>query len=280
MTPLRAPERLFVFLPGDVGPGPETNTPPHCMRILSPPSVLAAVVQQAMVYREAHPLHGSIVERVLPDGAVRIVSDLSGGNPSPLVIGPRSRAETVMLRGRMEGLSLALQPGATRALLGMPVGEATDRTIPLSDLWGPAAEELGFRLAQTGRDDIRATILWETLHLKMANIPGKLLPWLSVSPFSHSTQSRDLRQQLDLGERRVQQLFNDHFGLSPRSVMRLARWHRLLKSLRRIEWPNWAALAVDHGWYDQAHLNRDFRRFSGLTSSEYFSQAISGSSKK
>jgi methylphosphotriester-DNA--protein-cysteine methyltransferase len=83
----------------------------------------------------------------------------------------------------------------------------------------------------------------------------------------------------DIGERRMQQLYREHIGLSPRAARRLARWHGLLRALRRVDRPDWAALAAEHGWYDQAHLCRDFRGFSGLTPSGYFAHAFSGSSK-
>ena len=272
-------ERLFVALPGDAGPGPETQPGTDCIRALAIPSALGGVVGQALIYRETFPAGEPMVERVLPDGALRIGIDLSGTNPAPLVLGPRSRPDSVPLRGRMEGLSLTIRQAAARAMLGIPVGDVTGNDVPLAELWGPVAQEFGGRLAEAGDDEARAAVLWDSLRLRMAGAAAEPLPWLVASQVACGQEAQIVRQGLGVSERRVQQLFREHVGLSPRSVARLSRWHRLLRRLRGVERPNWAGLAVGHGWYDQAHLIRDFRAFSGLTPTEYFSRAISGSSK-
>ncbi|MFN3970641.1 MAG: helix-turn-helix domain-containing protein [Gemmobacter sp.] len=78
-----------------------------------------------------------------------------------------------------------------------------------------------------------------------------------------------------VSERRRQQLFRDHVGLTPATTARLHRWHCLLRRLRTTPRPGWAALAVSHGWFDQSHMARDFRTFSGLSPTEYFRSMIS-----
>lgn len=90
---------------------------------------------------------------------------------------------------------------------------------------------------------------------------------------------RDVAAEVGVGERRLQQLFHEHVGLSPRAWSRLARTHARLRSLRRVRSPAWAELALDHGFYDQAHLANEFRALCGMTPSECFRRTVSGSSK-
>jgi AraC-like DNA-binding protein len=68
-------------------------------------------------------------------------------------------------------------------------------------------------------------------------------------------------------------------GLSPRAWGRLARLHGCLRALRRQANPDWAEMAVDHGYYDQSHLANEFRALCGLTPTEFLGRAVSGSSK-
>ena len=84
---------------------------------------------------------------------------------------------------------------------------------------------------------------------------------------------------LDIGERRLQQLFHEHVGLSPRAWRRLARLHACLRALRVQRAPAWAELALDGGFYDQSHLVNEFRALCGITPTEFLVQRVSVSSK-
>jgi AraC-like DNA-binding protein len=271
-----------VSLPGEPGPGPETGTGPDCIRSVGVPGDLGRVVGQAMIYRETIPAGVTVRERVLPDGAVRIVVNLPADQePSLRVLGPSTAPESVPLRGSMRGLSLTVRPEAARALLGLPIGEIAGFDLPLTELWAGEAACLASRLGEAKGVDALTEILWAAIRRRMARASKDILP-ANLSGLlgaggawrpGHGAHRRGL------GERRVQQLYREHIGLSPRAAKRLARWHGLLRALRRVDRPDWSALAVEHGWYDQAHLCRDFRGFAGLTPSGYFTAAFSGSSK-
>jgi AraC-like DNA-binding protein len=250
---------------------------------LAVPPELRGVVGQALRYREDLPTESAVWERVLPDGAVRIVVDLSRPAilPRIAVVGPRTTAELIPLSGRMEGMSLTLTPAAARTVLGVPIGELADRTVPLAELWGPPAVALAERLHATVHD--RSALLWAGLRTRLAGhderVPPALLDALAAATRGAPGRVQDRAAALGLSERRLQQLCRDHFGLSPRSIRRLDRLHGLLRALRSVGRPDWAMLALDHDYCDQAHLVRDFRRFTGLTPTDYRRLAVSGSSK-
>jgi AraC-like DNA-binding protein len=75
----------------------------------------------------------------------------------------------------------------------------------------------------------------------------------------------------DLGtsHTRLDRDFTRVVGLSPRALARLLRMRRLLEAIDVREIVPWAELAADHGWFDQSHLIRDFRRHTGVTPTEY-----------
>ena len=58
-------------------------------------------------------------------------------------------------------------------------------------------------------------------------------------------------------------------GLTPRVLARLLRMRRLLAALDVSTTIGWTDLAQQHGWFDQAHLIRDFKRHTGVTPSAY-----------
>jgi AraC-like DNA-binding protein len=271
-------ERLFLTLQGDRGPGPETGTPAHSHRTLAVPPDLRSVVGRAITYSETLPACSSISERVLPDGLLRLTLDLSGSAPLPVVIGPRIEAEAVLLHGRMDGLSIEIHPAAAQAVLGIQVAETAGRAFSLTDLWGRTAEELGDRLTEAMTENARAKILWTTLRQRMAGLGPDRQAATLAGLFATGATPQAVAECLGIGNRRLQQLCRAHLGLDPRSLRRLARWHALLRSLRPVTRPDWADLAIAHGWSDQAHMVRDFRAFSGLTPTQYFA-AVSHSFK-
>ena len=77
--PHRTPmsERLFLSLPEDAGPGPETSTPTTHFTLLRIPHRLQWAVGSALIYREDFSADAPQWERVLPDGVVRIICDVS-----------------------------------------------------------------------------------------------------------------------------------------------------------------------------------------------------------
>jgi AraC-like DNA-binding protein len=60
-------------------------------------------------------------------------------------------------------------------------------------------------------------------------------------------------------------MFRRELGLPPKTLARLVRFERAHRLTSRAATEGWAAVAADAGYYDQAHLIRDFRAFSGST---------------
>ena len=80
-----------------------------------------------------------------------------------------------------------------------------------------------------------------------------------------------LAEASGLPERRLQRMFADYVGVSPKWVMRRARLH---EAALRVEADgpaavDWAALAADLGYADQAHLTRDFTATIGVPPTRY-----------
>jgi transcriptional regulator GlxA family with amidase domain len=71
-------------------------------------------------------------------------------------------------------------------------------------------------------------------------------------------------------------LFSDRVGLTPKLFCRLLRFQRARAVADEIAAPAWAQLASLCGYFDQAHLIKDFREFTGLTPAEYVRQRRPG----
>jgi AraC-like DNA-binding protein len=172
-------------------------------------------------------------------------------------------------------LGVRFRSGGFRPFWKAPVCQLNDRTVPAADLFGPAAEEAR-RAVMAAPDDAAMVALAEDLL-------GSLLPERDpaaervAAMVARITADPSLRRvdqlaaALDVPVRRLQRLFADYVGVSPKWVMRRARLHEAAERAEGGGHVDWAALASDLGYADQAHLTRDFTTTIGVPPARYAS---------
>ena len=284
-------ERLFLRLDDDPLHGPESGVPAGTLRAVPVSAALRPHVSHILLYRETFAAGHEVHERVLPDGAVRLVFNLgdapSAGDGAGLpveAIGASVAPVVVRMRDTVEGMSVTLRSGAAAALLGRPAGEIAGQAVHLDELWQGGAAELIERMAEAPDDAMRATLLQAALERRLRDGGGAVHAAAMhaarlIAESGGRQPLRDVAAAVGVGERRLQQLFHAHVGLSPRAWARLARLHDCLRALRLQPVPAWADVAVESGFYDQSHLVNEFRALCGVTPTEFMGHAISGSSK-
>lgn len=286
-------ERLFLRLDDDPLHGPESGVPAGTLRAFPVGAALRGHVSHIMLYRETFAEGHEVRERVLPDGAVRLVFNLgdapSAGEGEGLAveaIGASAAPVVVRMRRKVEGLSVTLRPGAAAALLGLPVGEIGGSAVHLDALWQGEGTELLGRMAEAPNDAARVMLLHAVLQRRLRDSDvaagNAAVAMRAAQLIAASGGRRSLREvatAVGVGERRLQQLFHAHVGLSPRAWSRLARMHGCLRALRMQSSPAWADVALESGFYDQSHLVNEFRALCGVTPTEFMGHAVSGSSK-
>ncbi|MCW7541864.1 helix-turn-helix domain-containing protein [Aquabacterium sp. A7-Y] len=285
-------ERLFLRLDGDPLYAPETTVPAGAMDEFAVSAPLQDCIASVVSYREVVPDGREWTERVLPDGAVHLVFNL-GEAPSAgegirglavEAVGATARPAVLRLRGRVEGLSVTLLPGAVEAVLGVPAKEVADQAVCLDEFWRGEAGHLLEQMAGARSDAARVRRLEAVLQRRLAGrdraamaqaryAAGLAAQWQGRRPL------REIADAVGVGERRLQQIFQTHVGLSPRTWARLARMHACLRALRGPAPPRWSQLALEAGFYDQSHLVNEFQALCGLSPSLFLERAVSGSSK-
>jgi len=83
-----------------------------------------------------------------------------------------------------------------------------------------------------------------------------------------------LVDELGWSHRRLIARFREGIGLAPKTLGRVLRFERVSRLLQAVQEPRLAEVALDCGYYDQAHLNRDFREFTGTTPGEYLARRL------
>jgi AraC-like DNA-binding protein len=79
----------------------------------------------------------------------------------------------------------------------------------------------------------------------------------------------DVADEVGLSARRFIELFKDEVGLAPKLFCRVRRFQRAVRLVHGRTDVDWADVALDCGYFDQAHLIHEFREFSGLSPTAY-----------
>lgn len=198
---------------------------------------------------------------VPPDGCVDIIFSSDAGLQA---VGTMTTGQRFTLAARTEVTGIRFHPGRGRAFLRVPPGQLTDRQIPLQDAWGAAARDLQRRL-----EDARSPIERVALLAGAARTVQAAATPLQQAIAAIGTAGLDaVAGRAGLSVRQFRRRCQEESGLTPKHLARVLRFRRALRRLDAGH-PTGADLALDCGYYDQAHFIHDFREFQGCTPGEY-----------
>jgi AraC-like DNA-binding protein len=178
--------------------------------------------------------------------------------------------ETFALVGTA-GASICLQadftPQGALRLLGLPMDEIANRVVHLDALIGAAAGLLAERLhdarSWSERFDIVDGVLLNALARRGDVSREVAWAWDRLERSAGAAAIGGLATEIGWSRKHFISRFRRDIGLPPKTVARILRFERAAGRLHK--WPigDWAAFAQDCGYYDQAHLTREFRAFAG-----------------
>lgn len=253
---------------------------------LKPKLPLAASVESIWIYSGYRPPH--FLERVLPSGTIEMIVQLEGEpfrcyDPEslklkqvmqgPLLVGVRSEVQIIDTEQQLDVMGVHFRPGGIRGLFAMPADEISGMDVPVDDVWPGFGDELAERLASASTPFRKLQVMERLLRsrLRMDRQPHRAIPVAleKLEAIDEPLPIGELASDLGLSSRRFIEVFSSHIGLPPKTYARILRFQRALTNIHRKQHRSWADLAFDCGWYDQAHMIRDFKQFSGLTPTQY-----------
>jgi AraC-like DNA-binding protein len=164
-------------------------------------------------------------------------------------------------------VELRLTPLGAFRLLGLPMHELANRSVELEDVL-PRVEELTTRLRDTAswseRFDAVETFLARRLADSAQPSPALEWSWQRLRSSGGRAPIGALASELGWSHRRLIARFREGIGLAPKTAARVLRFDRAVTALRASP-DTLAAIAFDCGYFDQAHLNREFRELAGTT---------------
>lgn len=228
------------------------------------------------------------IESILPNGTIELMVNF--GPRQKIVAFGEQNVDDEFRRAWLAGIqdqrlvhaspeganhvAVRFRAGGAHAFFDLPMDELTNRVIELDDLvGGSSADRLSSQLWEVDGDEQRCRRLEQWLverrsavHPYFATVRSAL-DLLRVG--SYGTPVGELCTRLGLSNRHLIKQFRHTVGLAPKTYARVGRFQRVIDALRGQAEPQWARLAAEHGFADQSHLIREFRRLALVTPEQF-----------
>ena len=194
------------------------------------------------------------------------------------VVGVHNRSVLTEGTGVQHVLVVRFRPIGAGLFLGLPMSELTNRLVELDDIDAGLTQRVIERLSTAPDWETRFAIMDSLIAARLAAgrapRPAMTWAWERLRDTGGRVGIGALAKELGCSHRHLVAQFREHVGLAPKAVARVLRFNRVLQRVRRADRVNWAEIAQDCGYFDQAHCIRDFRTFAGCTPTELMSRRI------
>jgi len=220
------------------------------------------------------------VHRVLPDGCIDLLVEFPSANASgpasAMAVGTMTRALVLDAEDAGSFIGVRFRPGKATAFLHLPACELTDLHVSLGDVWSDASA-VHDALAAAPDVPARMRVLERLLIERLAD--GGTGDQRDVDEAVRRIQAAGgslgitrLAPSLGVTRQHLARRFARLVGVPPKVFARVVRLRRVIERVRAAESEralNWTALALEAGYYDQAHLVDEFRELAGVTPSAW-----------
>jgi AraC-like DNA-binding protein len=189
--------------------------------------------------------------------------------------------ETLEAHTRVAAVRL-LPPGGWRLLGGLPQAELTGSVLDGEEVLGGAAGVAPLRERMGNAPDLGGTLDWLEAWLceRLASTRSGHAATSTARALLQDTRGQrriaGLAQAADVSPRHLRELFLREVGVPPKRLARILRFRAALERLATAPAVDLARLALDCGYYDQAHLYRDFRALATMTPVDYLTVVGAG----
>ena len=221
-------------------------------------------------------------ERVLPDGCAEAIlnfgnpfvqhdGDQRSTQPRQFLVGQITRPILISPTGKVELIGIRFHPGGTSPFFQLPMQLLTNQVVEIELLSKRIATRISERVEHLA-----------ALPEKICELERILIQAIDISHYDRSVLNLanrvvlsgglisvdELANSAGISHRQLERRFLQDVGVSPKVLCRILRFQQVFRVVEAD--PTWANVAVDCGYYDQAHLIRDFRQFAEKTPAALF----------
>ncbi|HTU15095.1 MAG TPA: helix-turn-helix domain-containing protein [Solirubrobacterales bacterium] len=206
---------------------------------------------------------------------VRITEEESGWSEQAagFVSGLSDRYALTETGGSQRGIEVNLTPIGAHLMFGFPMHELSNRVVTLEQMFGWRAELFRERVAEAPCASARFGLLDRFFGSRLEDarspVPSVTRALGRLKQSGGTIPIEALATEIGCSRRHLALGFKEQIGLSPKLLGRILRFERAVSLIDSARPVGWAEMARSCGYFDQAHLIRDFKQFSGSPPEEF-----------
>lgn len=187
----------------------------------------------------------------------------------PKLFGSNSKGFPLRVVGSFLILGCGIKPSGWKSLFNCPAHPYTDRMVSLEDMWGDIATEMMDRIRVDQSDEelvaeLDAAIAKQIDRIGLQQSDAQIERFETIGRIDSTVRIDDAAQEIGLSVRQLERRSLDSLGMTPKTFLRRCRFLDMAMTMRGFSHPSEEDLAALR-YFDQSHLNREFKRFVGMT---------------
>lgn len=246
-------------------------------QILNPSPELFPYVRSYWYFSGHQPVIGYHEEFMNPTGGYGIAFNFGNNllvdgkflTESVFLDGANTISRKVGFIGHVELLGVRFREGGAYPFLGIPLSELKNELAVWATSDRNKLMELHARLSEfkTMESRIRLIETWLRKRLTLGLESPKIIQAsLSLQrEFGTNKKVPYLANELGIGQRQLERLYHIHVGMTPKQYSQLQRLEAARTALKRWNGETTTSLALELGYFDQAHFIREFKEVLQVT---------------
>ena len=222
-------------------------------------------------------------ERILPDGCIELIlnfgakfsqhcDDKRSLQPRNFLVGQMTGPILISPTGAVELVGIRFHPGGTLPFLRLPLEQVTDEVVELGSLSRKLERELLDAVSESSSLPQKIAAVEVFLTRCVANLEHSRVMMLAakIVETAGAVSVDQLANDAGISSRQLERRFLREVGVGPKLLGRIIRFQQVFRAVEQCN-AAWSTIALECGYYDQAHLIRDFNQFAQQTPAVLFS---------
>jgi len=251
---------------------------------IKPTGILSQYIEHYWVL-EADDSDGEISERIIPTGNIELMfhykkTFITRGNgevkeqPRTIITGINSGFSDVTTRGESGVIAVTFYPWGAYSFFNFPLLEIENMSISLDDVCNDKVRNIEEQIQEAKTLNERVSIIESFLFRCLCTTRNNDVQLIKsgvalINQSKGQISTSNLSDKMAVSGKSLERKFSFFLGKTPKQFIKIVRFQEVIRSLTANQTKSLTGIALENGYFDQAHFIKDFKSLSGYTPREF-----------